>query len=119
MRTLFPPFADTSNPLLARFSHIESIDSADCQDVPAEMQAFFEMVVEQKCEGLMVKLLESGEGITGEDDEDDEDGKKKKGGKKKPLPATYEPDQRSQGWLKVKKGVSSTAQSSLQITWKA
>jgi hypothetical protein len=75
------------------------------------MQAFFEMVVEQKCEGLMVKLLESGEGITGEDDEDDDDGaegkgKKKKGngGKKKPLPATYEPDQRSQGWLKVKKG---------------
>ena len=76
------------------------------------MQAFFETVVEQKCEGLMVKLLESGEGITGEDDEDDEGimvGSKKKkdkdkGGKKKPLPATYEPDQRSQGWLKVKKG---------------
>lgn len=77
------------------------------------MQVFFETVVEQKCEGLMVKLLESGEGITGEDDVDDEVGngdtpKKKKGngGKKKPLPATYEPDQRSQGWLKVKKGMS-------------
>jgi len=65
-----------------------------------------------------VKLLESGEGITGEDDEDDEDGKKKKGGKKKPLPATYEPDQRSQGWLKVKKGGVLTAQSSSQTTWK-
>lgn len=72
------------------------------------------MVVEQKCEGLMVKLLENGEGITGDDDEDEDTGgvgggaKKKKGngGKKKPLPATYEPDQRSQGWLKVKKGQS-------------
>lgn len=64
----------------------------------------------------MVKLLESGEGITGEDAEDDEDdgGETKKkakgsgGGKKKPLPATYEPDQRSQGWLKVKKGEQQT-----------
>lgn len=55
----------------------------------------------------MVKLLESGEGLTGED-EDVEDGqeggKKRKGGTKKPLPSTYEPDARSQGWLKVKKG---------------
>lgn len=84
------------------------------------------MVVEQKCEGLMVKLLESGEGLVGDDEEVEDDGagekikKAKKGkgtevdggevkeggkgGKKKPLPATYEPDQRSQGWLKVKKG---------------
>ena len=82
-----------------------------CTDVTAEMQAFFEAVIEQKCEGLMVKLLESGEGITGDDEEPEEGGdeaglkrKKGTGGKKKPLPATYEPDQRSQGWLKVKKG---------------
>lgn len=66
----------------------------------------------------MVKLLESGEGIAGEDEDDADDvmvteiknGKGKKasgpgggGGKKKPLPSTYEPDARSQGWLKVKK----------------
>ncbi|ORY29532.1 hypothetical protein BCR39DRAFT_532000 [Naematelia encephala] len=116
LRTLFPTFSDPSDPTLARFAHVESIDSTACADTPAEVQAFFEIVVEQKCEGLMVKLLESGEGIAGEDDEDDEGegegeeggnkarGKKKGGGgKKKPLPATYEPDQRSQGWLKVKK----------------
>jgi hypothetical protein len=73
-------------------------------------QAFFEQVVSQKCEGLMVKLLESGEDLTGEDEdpakEDDEDTTneiKGKGGRKKPLPSTYEPDARSQGWLKVKK----------------
>jgi DNA ligase-1 len=94
------------------------------------MQAFFEHVVEQKCEGLMVKLLESGEIVVAEaDDEDGEAGSEvgdgatpkrkkgrgkvreegdevhtKKGGRKKPLPATYEPDQRSMGWMKVKKG---------------
>ena len=111
LRTLFPPFSNPSDPTLARFDHVESLDSAACTDPQAEIQVFFETVVEQKCEGLMVKLLESGEGITGEDDVDDEvqeTPKKKKGGnggKKKPLPATYEPDQRSQGWLKVKKGM--------------
>ena len=116
LRTIFPPFADPSDPLLARFAHVESLDSTGLTDAPAEIQAFFQQVVEQKCEGLMVKLLESGEGIVGEDAEPDDDevddkankGKKGAGpgGKKKPLPATYEPDQRSQGWLKVKKGVS-------------
>ncbi|EIW68887.1 hypothetical protein TREMEDRAFT_31295 [Tremella mesenterica DSM 1558] len=114
LRTLFPSFKNPSDPTLARFEHVESIDSNSLTDVPAELQTFFERVVEQKCEGVMVKLLESGEGITGEDAEDDDvvgEGKentpskkgKKGGGNKKPLPATYEPDQRSQGWLKVKK----------------
>jgi DNA ligase-1 len=115
LRTLFPPFSNPSDPTLARFDHVESLDSTACTDPQAEIQVFFETVVEQKCEGLMVKLLESGEGITGDDDVDDEvqDTPKKKkggnGGKKKPLPATYEPDQRSQGWLKVKKGESAFA----------
>jgi hypothetical protein len=73
-------------------------------------QASFEQVVSQKCKGLMVKLLESGEGLTGEDEEpaEEDDGDttnkiKARGGRKRPLPSTYEPDARSQGWLKVKK----------------
>lgn len=103
MRTLFTPLIP-DDPTIARFSHVDSIDSTK----PADVQAFFEQVVSQKCEGLMVKLLESGEGLTGEDEEaeEGEDGKKRKsgGGTKKPLPSTYEPDARSQGWLKVKKG---------------
>ena len=139
LRTLFPPFSDPSIPTKARFAHVESLDSTSCEDARAEMQVFFQSVVEQKCEGLMVKLLESGEGLEGDDADDydaadgsggkgkgkgkgkadvvgvkqeqvedgqvdGEEGVKGKGGKKKPLPATYEPDQRSQGWLKVKKG---------------
>ncbi len=109
LRNVFPPFFDETDLSLARFSHVESIDSTKPEDV----QAFFEMVVSQKCEGLMVKLLESGLGIAGDDEEEDlvvnlakEDVPKEKGsgGRKKPVPSTYEPDARSQGWLKVKKG---------------
>lgn len=118
LRALLPPFAPISNEVghpVARFTHAESIDSADLTDPSAEMQAFFERVVEKKCEGLMVKLLENGEGLAGEDATEGGLGQEgglevkseqKNGGrsKRQPLPATYEPDQRSQGWLKVKKG---------------
>ncbi|OWZ72366.1 hypothetical protein AYX14_02217 [Cryptococcus neoformans] len=117
LRALLPPFAPISNEVghpVARFTHVESIDSADLTDPSAEMQAFFERVVEKKCEGLMVKLLENGEGLAGEDATEGGLGQEgglevkseqKNGGrsKRQPLPATYEPDQRSQGWLKVKK----------------
>ncbi len=113
LHTVFPPYHDTNDLSIARFTHVESIDSTN----PADVKAFFEMVVSQKCEGLMVKLLENGEGLAGEDDEECEGtidldkvaGNKEKveksnGNRKKPLPSTYEPDARSQGWLKVKKG---------------
>lgn len=132
LRTLLPPLNDTSDLSSARFDHIESLDSTDCTDVRTEMQAFFADVVQQKCEGLMIKLLESGEVVGGEDEdlsELEEDGgedvkpKKKSGkaataaatakaaeaaknGTKKPRPSTYEPDQRTMGWLKLKKGQS-------------
>lgn len=105
LRTLFPAFFDPDNLLVARFGHVESIDST----APDDVQAFFQHVVSQKCEGLMIKLLESGEGFVGEDADSDEEvvelkrGEKEKSGNKKPLPSTYEPDARSQGWLKVKK----------------
>ncbi|TXT10939.1 hypothetical protein VHUM_01690 [Vanrija humicola] len=112
LRTLIQPFADKSNPMLARFAHIANVDSLDMKS-PADLRTFFDEVVEQKAEGLMVKLLESGEQATAEiidiDAEDDEEEGEAEGeaievGRKKPLPATYEPDQRSMGWLKVKKG---------------
>lgn len=106
MRTLLPSFADTTNPMLARFSHVVSIDSADING-PADLRKFFDSVVEQKAEGLMVKLLEGEVGAI--DDVIDVDAGEEEAApgdksRKKPLPATYEPDQRSMGWLKVKKG---------------
>jgi len=114
LRTLLPRLA-TSDPLLARFAHVDSVDSADLSS-PADLRAFFDKVVERKAEGLMVKLLEGERGAGEEaidiEEEDVAEGKESKAVKgkdedksrKKPLPATYEPDQRSMGWLKVKKG---------------
>ncbi|KAL1410346.1 hypothetical protein Q8F55_004354 [Vanrija albida] len=109
LRTLIEPFADKSNPMLARFAHIANVDSVDMRS-PADLRTFFDEVVEQKAEGLMVKLLESGEQVVTEvidveveDEEGDAEGEAVEAGRKKPLPATYEPDQRSMGWLKVKK----------------
>lgn len=98
------------DPRVARFSHIENIDSTADHD-PAALRAFFDKVVEQKAEGLMVKLLNAGAATAAVVEEiEDEDAVELKPGKsteeksrKKALPATYEPDQRSAGWLKVKK----------------
>lgn len=57
----------------------------------------------------MVKLLEGDSVVKEAEDEDEEELDTKEPGeksRKKPHPATYEPDQRSMGWLKVKKGMS-------------
>lgn len=115
MRALLPPRPAPADPMLARWTHIDAVDSADLK-TPADLRAFFDKVVERKAEGLMVKLLESGkslvpadaegedEAVVVDDSGEEEDDKEKEGkGRKKPLPATYEPDQRSMGWLKVKK----------------
>lgn len=110
MRTLLWPFEDRTKPMLARFSHIVSVDSADIAG-PTELRKFLDSVVEQKAEGLMVKLLEGEAGANEviDVDADEEDTAESEPdaldkSRRKPLPATYEPDQRSMGWLKVKKG---------------
>jgi DNA ligase-1 len=116
LRTLLPPLP-VSDPRIARFAHVDSVDSVDLQ-TPAQLRAFFDTVVARKAEGMMVKLLEGERGaadeaeaeVETEDEEEAEEAdedtndKGKANTRKKPLPATYEPDQRSMGWLKVKKG---------------
>ncbi|GMK59058.1 hypothetical protein CspeluHIS016_0700730 [Cutaneotrichosporon spelunceum] len=113
MRTLLPARPAPADPMLARWAHIDAVDSRDLKTL-ADLRAFFDKVVERKAEGLMVKLLESGgappdEEIAEIGDEEEEEAAEDKEeckdikGRKKPLPATYEPDQRSMGWLKAKK----------------
>lgn len=164
LRTLIPPYTPPADSptLVARWDHIQSIDSTD----PEEVSAFFQEVVKNKAEGIMVKLLDgigkAGDGFEEDaamesvgksalkrlkrrmkeepkDDDEDEAGPsspvkgyvkmegidsdlssddelvpiastgagsspvKGSTGKKKDLPATYQPDVRSLGWLKVKK----------------
>ncbi|KAJ6262707.1 LOW QUALITY PROTEIN: hypothetical protein Dda_1263 [Drechslerella dactyloides] len=99
-----------------RFTWVKSLDAtADEQDAVLE---FFRGSLQQKCEGVMVKLLDN-EGSQAADDGDVDmlsEGKSngkgkavakgkevKKGARRKPLLATYEPDKRLESWLKVKK----------------
>ncbi|KAF3919773.1 hypothetical protein ABW20_dc0108540 [Dactylellina cionopaga] len=110
-----------------RFTWVKSLDAtADDQDAVID---FFKGSLKEKCEGVMVKLLDNeipaedigSPGIANDISIDQlveevqtkpnakgkgkanqgKDGKK--GGRRKPLLATYEPDKRLESWLKVKK----------------
>ncbi|KAI0344656.1 ATP-dependent DNA ligase [Trametopsis cervina] len=90
LRNTFPPF--TPEQLgVARFDHVQSIESEDGRE---SVEAFWQAAVNGRSEGLMIKLLDSGEV-----EEVNREGKSRR----KPLPATYEPDKRTSAWLKLKK----------------
>lgn len=99
-----------------RFTWVKSID-ATSNDSEAVLD-FFKSAIDSKCEGIMVKILDTisptGEkdSVAGTDqgnmkDASDEATPKSRG-RRKPLLATYEPDKRLESWLKVKKDYSSS-----------
>ncbi|KAF8710656.1 DNA ligase, partial [Rhizoctonia solani] len=94
LRERFPPLTP-EDPFCSRLAHAESVESEDGREAVEE---FWERAVASQCEGLMIKLLDSGEVF--ETTEKDGGPSKRR---KKPLPATYEPDKRTSAWLKLKK----------------
>ncbi|KAG8959663.1 hypothetical protein FRC00_001389 [Tulasnella sp. 408] len=111
LRTKFPQYIPEDK-YTARLDHVESCEGDDGREVVEE---FFQRAVESKSEGLMIKLLDSGEVIEVVDEGDGDDvvmedvstsspkKEKRKATRRKPLPATYEPDKRTSAWLKLKK----------------
>ncbi|KAG8962030.1 hypothetical protein FRC03_004669 [Tulasnella sp. 419] len=107
LRTMFPPLVPEDR-WTARLRHVESCEGEDGREA---IEEFFQKSVEEKSEGLMIKLLDSGEVLEEEDgstvvvpaDTGNVAQKKGKGKARKSLPATYEPDKRTSAWLKLKK----------------
>ncbi|KAL1752714.1 ATP-dependent DNA ligase [Schizophyllum commune] len=87
----FPAFVPEEK-AIARFSHVDCCDSQLGRDA---IEGFMVKATESRCEGLMIKLLDSCE-------VEERDAKKAKT-RRKPFPATYEPDKRTAAWLKLKK----------------
>ncbi|KDQ53466.1 hypothetical protein JAAARDRAFT_39145 [Jaapia argillacea MUCL 33604] len=92
LRTNFPPFVPDRK-TAARLDHVQSCESEEGREAVEE---FWQKAVDSRSEGLMIKLLDSGEVL-------ETSLTKKEKPRRKPLPATYEPDKRTSAWLKLKK----------------
>ncbi|TFK55010.1 ATP-dependent DNA ligase [Heliocybe sulcata] len=92
LRTRLPPVIPEWKGA-ARLDHVRSVESEAGREA---IEEFWQEAVESRVEGLMVKLLDSGEVL-------EEPSNKKGRPRRKPLPATYEPDKRTSAWLKLKK----------------
>jgi len=90
---------------IARFNHVESCKSEDGRE---GVEEFWSRAIESRCEGLMVKLLDSGEVLNNPATKQDKV-------RRKQLPATYEPDKRTSAWLKLKKDYITSLGDSLDL----
>ncbi|KAF8813796.1 ATP-dependent DNA ligase [Phlegmacium glaucopus] len=87
-RPLRRPFSEE---MVAQFDFVESCESTDGKP---SVEDFLVKAIENKCEGLMFKILDKAK---------DDDWTQEKQTRSKPLPSTYEPDVRTSAWLKLKK----------------
>ncbi|KAF8973123.1 ATP-dependent DNA ligase [Flammula alnicola] len=88
---------------LAHFDFVESCESTEGR---SSIEEFLTKAVENRCEGLMIKLLENAK-VTEQTPE--------KQSRLKTLPSTYEPDLRTLGWLKLKKDYIDSTSDSLDL----
>ncbi|KAL4991392.1 ATP-dependent DNA ligase [Aspergillus falconensis] len=100
----------------SRYTWVKSLDatSADFETV----LDFFKSATENKCEGIMVKVLDNALATNGSDNTNSsimdtpkaEAKETKRGGRRKALLSSYEPDKRLESWLKVKKDYSASSE---------
>ncbi|KAF8160810.1 DNA ligase [Crassisporium funariophilum] len=89
--------------MVAHFDFVESLES---EKGMSSIEEFMSKAVENRCEGLMIKLLDNAkvENPTAE-----------KQSRLKSLPSTYEPDIRTSAWLKLKKDYMDSMGDSLDL----
>ncbi|KJA20726.1 hypothetical protein HYPSUDRAFT_42794 [Hypholoma sublateritium FD-334 SS-4] len=101
--TFSPRKAPQEDSNLAYFDFVESCES---EEGKSSIEEFLLKAVEQRCEGLMVKLLDSVPA---------DETSAKRNSRTKSLPSTYEPDVRTSGWLKLKRDYIDGMSDSLDV----
>ena len=101
-----------------RFMWVKSLDATSA-DSDAILE-FFKSAVEEKCEGIIAKVLDDDNKSTSRPDVTSESKhatrpSKETAGRRKELLATYEPDKRLESWLKVKKDYSTSSSETLDL----